>query len=92
MPTTPLTAPSFDHQTVVIGDKTFPIYQALSRNTIVFDSTGLPVVNVPAGFSKDNMPVGVQIVGAPFDEGKILSFAYLYEEKNDSITKFTPPL
>jgi aspartyl-tRNA(Asn)/glutamyl-tRNA(Gln) amidotransferase subunit A len=92
MPTTPITAPSFDHQTVVIGDKTFPIYQALSRNTIVFDSTGLPVVNVPAGFSKDNMPVGVQIVGAPFDEEKILSFAYLYEEKNDSITKFTPPL
>jgi aspartyl-tRNA(Asn)/glutamyl-tRNA(Gln) amidotransferase subunit A len=28
MPTTPLTAPGFDEQRVVIGDKTFPIYQA----------------------------------------------------------------
>jgi len=92
MPTTTLTAPEFDQPTVVIGDKTFPIYQALSRNTIAFDSTGLPVINIPAGFSKDNMPVGVQIVGAPFDEVKILSFAYSYEEENDSLTKFTPPL
>ena len=92
MPTIPLTAPGFDQQTVVIGDKTFPIYQALSRNTIAFDSTGLPAINVPAGLSKDNMPVGVQIVGSPFDEGKVLSLAYAYEERNNSITKFTPPI
>ena len=92
MPTTPLTAPGFDEQTVVIGGKTFPIYQALSRNTIGFNSTGLPAVNVPAGFSKDNMPVGIQIVGLPFKEEKILSLAYAYEERNDSLTKFTPPL
>jgi aspartyl-tRNA(Asn)/glutamyl-tRNA(Gln) amidotransferase subunit A len=92
MPTTPLTAPGFDEQTVVIGEKTFPIYEALSRNTIAFDSTGLPAVNVPAGFSNNNMPVGVQIVGPPFKEQKILSLAYVYEEVNDSLVKFVPPL
>jgi aspartyl-tRNA(Asn)/glutamyl-tRNA(Gln) amidotransferase subunit A len=92
MPTTPLTAPGFDEQTVVIGDKTFPIYQALSRNTIAFDSTGLPAINAPAGFSKDNMPVGVQIVGSPFKEEKILSLAYAYEQTNDSLMKFIPPI
>jgi aspartyl-tRNA(Asn)/glutamyl-tRNA(Gln) amidotransferase subunit A len=92
MPTTPITAPEFDEQTVVIGDETLPIYQALSRNTIAFDSTGLPAVNVPAGFSSNDMPVGVQIVGAPFKEEKILSLAYAYEQINDSVMKFTPPL
>ena len=92
MPTTPLTAPGFDEQTVVIGDKTLPVYQALSRNTIAFDSTGLPAINVPAGFSKNNMPVGIQMVGSPFDEGKILSLAYAYEERNNNVTKFIPPL
>lgn len=92
MPTTPLIAPGFDEQTVEIGDKTFPIYQALSRNTIAFDSTGLPAINVPAGFSNNNMPVGVQLVGASFKEEKILSLAYAYEEINDSVMKFTPPL
>jgi aspartyl-tRNA(Asn)/glutamyl-tRNA(Gln) amidotransferase subunit A len=92
MPTTPLIAPGFDEQTVDIGDKTFPIYQALSRNTIAFDSTGLPAINVPAGFSNNNMPVGVQIVGSSFKEEQILSLAYAYEEINDSVMKFTPPL
>jgi aspartyl-tRNA(Asn)/glutamyl-tRNA(Gln) amidotransferase subunit A len=92
MPTTPLTAPGFDEPTVVIGDKTFPVYQALSRNTIAFNGTGLPAINVPAGFSKNNMPVGIQMVGSPFNEGKILSLAYAYEERNDNITKFIPPL
>jgi aspartyl-tRNA(Asn)/glutamyl-tRNA(Gln) amidotransferase subunit A len=92
MPTTLLTAPGFDEQRVVIGDKTFPIYQALSRNTIAFDSTGLPAVNVPAGFSNNNMPVGVQLVAESFKEEKILSLAYAYELINDSVMKFTPPL
>ena len=61
-------------------------------NTIAFDSTGLPAVNEPTGFSSNNMPVGVQIVGAPFKEEKILSLAYAYEQINDSVMKFRPPL
>jgi aspartyl-tRNA(Asn)/glutamyl-tRNA(Gln) amidotransferase subunit A len=92
MPTTPLTAPGFDEQTVTIDGKTLQIYQSLSRHTIVFDSTGLPAVNIPAGFSKDNMPVGAQIIGPPFEEEKILSLACAYEHVNDSLMKFTPPL
>jgi Asp-tRNA(Asn)/Glu-tRNA(Gln) amidotransferase A subunit family amidase len=50
-------------------------------NTIAFDSTGLPAVNEPTGFSSNNMPVGVQIVGAPFKEEKILSLAYARTNK-----------
>jgi aspartyl-tRNA(Asn)/glutamyl-tRNA(Gln) amidotransferase subunit A len=91
MPTTPLTAPGFDEQTVAIGGKTLQIYQALSRHTIAFNSTGLPAVSIPAGFSKDNMPVGAQIIGPPFEEEKILSLAYAYEHVNDSLMKGTPP-
>ena len=74
MPTTPLTAPGLDEQMVDIGGKTLQIYQALSRHTIAFDSTGLPAISIPIGFSsKDNMPVGAQIIGPPFREEKILS-------------------
>jgi aspartyl-tRNA(Asn)/glutamyl-tRNA(Gln) amidotransferase subunit A len=92
VPTTPLTAPGFDEQTVNIGGKTLQIYQALSRLTIAFDSTGLPAISIPVGFSKDNMPVGAQIIGPPFEEEKILSLACTYERVNDSLMKFTPPL
>ncbi|HYT43612.1 MAG TPA: amidase, partial [Methylomirabilota bacterium] len=70
VPTTILTAPSFDEPTVSIRGKTLEVYQALSRNTIAFNGTGLPAITIPAGLSKGNMPVGAQIVGAPFEEVK----------------------
>ena len=92
VPTTPITAPGFDEQAVDIGGQTLQIYQALSRQTIVFDSTGLPAISIPVGFSKDNMPIGAQIIGPPFKEEKILSLAYAYERVNGSLMKFTPPL
>jgi len=92
VPTTIMTAPGFDEPTVNIGGKIFEIYQALSRNTIGFASTGLPAASIPAGLTNDNMPVGVQIIAAPFEEEKILSIAYAYERVNDSVTKFMPLL
>jgi aspartyl-tRNA(Asn)/glutamyl-tRNA(Gln) amidotransferase subunit A len=92
MPTTPLTAPGFGEQTVTVGNKTLEVYSALSRNTIAFDSTGLPAISIPGGLSNDNMPVGVQIVGGPFQEEKILSIAYAYERENNSHVKFSPSL
>ena len=92
MPTTPLTAPGFDEPTVTVGNKTLEVYQALSRNTIAFDSTGLPAVSIPAGLSKDNMPVGVQIVSGPLEEEKILAIAFAYERENKCPVKFTSNL
>ncbi|HMH09334.1 MAG TPA: amidase family protein, partial [Candidatus Nitrosopolaris rasttigaisensis] len=65
-------------------------YNALSRNTIAFNSTGLPAISIPAGLSKGNMPVGVQIVGAPFEEVKILSLSYALERVNNYPFKLSP--
>jgi aspartyl-tRNA(Asn)/glutamyl-tRNA(Gln) amidotransferase subunit A len=57
--------------------------QALLRNTIVFNSTGLPAITIPIGFTNQNLPVGVQIVGPPFGDEIILSIAYFYEQMNN---------
>jgi aspartyl-tRNA(Asn)/glutamyl-tRNA(Gln) amidotransferase subunit A len=92
IPTTPIAAPTFNEQTIEIGGKTLQIYQTLSRQTIAFDSTGLPVISIPIGFTKDKLPIGAQIIGSPFAEEKILSLAYAYEKLNDSFTKFNPPI
>lgn len=92
MPTTPLVAPGFEEKSVNINGKTLQIYQALSRQTIAFDSTGLPAVSIPIGFSKDHLPIGLQIIAPPFQEEKLLSLAYAYECSNDSIAKFIPSL
>jgi hypothetical protein len=68
--------------------------EALLRNTIIFNSTGLPAISIPIGLTKDNMPIGIQIIGAPFREDLILSIAYNCETiiNNKDMDKFIPPL
>jgi aspartyl-tRNA(Asn)/glutamyl-tRNA(Gln) amidotransferase subunit A len=88
-PTTITPALRFDEETVSIGKNTvLETRQALLRNTIVFNSTGLPAISIPIGLTKDNMPVGAQIIGLPFREDMVLSIAYSYERMNNSIDKF----
>jgi aspartyl-tRNA(Asn)/glutamyl-tRNA(Gln) amidotransferase subunit A len=92
VPTTIIPAPRLDQETVNIGDGTIlQTREALLRNTIVFNSTGLPAISIPIGLTKDNMPVGAQIIGPPFKEEIILSIAYNYEDMNNSMNKFIPP-
>jgi len=51
-----------------------------TRNTWPFDVTGLPAISVPCGFSNSGLPIGLQIVGAPFAESTVLALAYEYEQ------------
>jgi len=39
-------------------------------------------MNVPCGFA-DGLPVGMQLMGAPFTEDKLLQVAYAYEQSTD---------
>lgn len=89
MPTTIISAPRFDELMTTVGDTVMQTREALLRNTIVFNSIGFPAVSVPIGLTKGKMPVGAQIIGPPFTEGKILSVAYNYE-RIDKWIKFMP--
>jgi aspartyl-tRNA(Asn)/glutamyl-tRNA(Gln) amidotransferase subunit A len=82
VPTTTITAPRFDEPRVKVRDAIIDVSTCLGKNNIVFNSSGLPAVSVPAGLTRDHMPVGIQIVGPPFNEGKILSIAYNFEYQN----------
>lgn len=44
---------------------------------------GLPGINVPCGFTKDGLPVGMQIIGPQFAEKLILNVAFQYEQSTD---------
>ena len=50
--------------------------------TLPINIAGLPAISVPAGFA-DNLPIGMQIIGKPFDEGTILRIAFAYEQATD---------
>ena len=48
--------------------------------TAPFNLNGLPAISVPAGFTADGLPVGMQIVGKPFAEPTVLQVAYTYQQ------------
>ncbi len=44
---------------------------------------GLPGINIPCGFSKEGLPIGLQIIGPQFSEEMILNVAHQYEKERD---------
>ncbi|MEI6791206.1 MAG: Asp-tRNA(Asn)/Glu-tRNA(Gln) amidotransferase subunit GatA, partial [Myxococcaceae bacterium] len=49
--------------------------------TIPVNLAGLPGVSVPAGFSKEGLPIGAQLIGKPFAEAEMLNIAYALEQE-----------
>ncbi|MDQ4014500.1 MAG: amidase [Thermoproteota archaeon] len=92
VPTTIIPAPFLDQKEVNIEGKTVDVYLSLSRLTTVFDITGLPALNIPAGLVDSKLPVGVQLVGRPFDEARILKVAYTYEQRYKLPEQLLPPI
>jgi Asp-tRNA(Asn)/Glu-tRNA(Gln) amidotransferase A subunit family amidase len=48
--------------------------------------TGHPAISVPCGFTRDKLPVGLQLIGPKFDESKLLRIAFGYEREHPWIT------
>ena len=44
-------------------------------NTILASTLRFPAISVPAGFTEDNLPVGLELLGLPFGEGPLLRVA-----------------
>ena len=45
--------------------------------------TGLPAISVPGGFTKEGLPVGIQLVGKPRGDIELLKIAHLFETKTN---------
>src|SRR5262245_2963253 len=59
--------------------------------TFPFNLTGQPAASVPAGFTKDGLPVGLQIVGRRFDDAGVLRAAAAFERAQPWIDHTTGP-
>ena len=73
LPTTPCTAPRIAELDAVA------MAPILTRLTAPFNLTGLPALSVPCGVSSDGLPVGLQFVGAPWAERRVLRAGRAYE-------------
>ncbi|MDQ3910045.1 MAG: amidase [Thermoproteota archaeon] len=95
VPTTIIPAPFLDQKEVNIEGKMIEVYSSLSKLTTVFDITGLPALNIPAGLvvvDSNKLPVGAQLVGRPFDEALLLKVAYTYEHYYNLFEQVTEPV
>ena len=73
-PTTPNVA--FKH-----GEKEDPLSMYLNDVfTIPGNLAGIPGISVPCGFSVTGLPIGLQVLGRPLDEPRVLRAAYAYEQ------------
>jgi aspartyl-tRNA(Asn)/glutamyl-tRNA(Gln) amidotransferase subunit A len=51
--------------------------------TLSANLAGIPGLSVPCGFSSEGLPIGLQIMGNHFEEGKLLKVAYNFEQATD---------
>jgi amidase len=63
-------------------------------NTVIASHATLPALSLPVGFTNDGLPVGLEIVGKPFDEGVIIRVAHALEQSLQARRRpaATPPL
>ncbi|MGM8365263.1 amidase [Virgibacillus sp. W0181] len=77
-PSVPFTAPAVGDDDVWVNNSKVSIYDLGSRLIRPATLIGIPAISVPCGFSK-GMPVGVQVMGAPFQEELVLQVAKVIE-------------
>ena len=82
-PSTPCTAPLIGQQTFVLDGAELPVRANLGIYTQPISFIGLPVVAVPVPLSP--LPIGVQIITAPWREDIALRIAYTLEKRVASL-------
>ncbi|MFT3866082.1 MAG: amidase [Solirubrobacterales bacterium] len=58
------------------GDRDLPSFNPY---TMPASLTGLPALTVPCGFTSDGLPAGLQVIGGPFDEARVLRVGHAYQ-------------
>ena len=76
-----------------IGEKTNdPLGMYLSDIfTIPANLAGIPAISIPCGFTEESLPIGLQLIGKPFDEETVIRAAYTFE-KNTDFSKRKPKI
>ena len=82
-PTLPVPAPLIGAESVQINGEEIPARSAVVGHCRPANFTGLPAISVPCGFTRDQLPVGLQLIGRAFDETTLLRVAFSYERANE---------
>ena len=82
-PSTPIVAPAVGERQAAPGGGPADVRAALIRFTRPFNLSGHPACAVPCGFTDGGLPIGMQLVGRPFDEATVLRAADAFQRLTD---------
>ena len=83
-PSVPIQATEIGQREINIDGYEEAVYSALTRLTGPTNMNGLPSLSVPCGTTSSGLPVGLQLVGAPFEEATLYRFGHAFEESFNS--------
>ncbi|MDP9159740.1 MAG: amidase [Acidobacteriota bacterium] len=81
-PTTPIPAPTIS-ELETNPELLRPREIILLRNTRPVNVWGLPAISIPCGFTRAGLPIGMQIIGPPWGESRVLQLAHAFEQATD---------
>ena len=95
-----LTVDAFEQVDIILGPTSpttaFPIGSKMDDPvamyledvyTLAVNLAGLPGISVPAGLDKQGLPLGLQLIGRPWEEGDLLNCAYALEQAAGFVAK-----
>jgi aspartyl-tRNA(Asn)/glutamyl-tRNA(Gln) amidotransferase subunit A len=82
-PTLPVAAPLLGESDVTIEGKKETVRSALVRLNRPANITGHPALSIPCGFTRDGLPIGLQMIGPRWGEARLLALALAYEDATD---------
>jgi aspartyl-tRNA(Asn)/glutamyl-tRNA(Gln) amidotransferase subunit A len=89
-PTQPSTALKIGQSVSRIGTREESVFAVSARFCAPFNISGLPAASVPCGFSPEAMPIGLQMIGRPFDEATVLRVADAFERNTEWHLRYPP--
>ena len=95
-PSSPVAAWPISADTITLNGKEYPVRgpgsSMTSRCTNPSNATGLPAITVPCGFTQSGLPIGLQLIGRPFDEALLFRVGHTYEAVSPSRGRRPPIL
>jgi len=89
MPVCGITAFRHRERRWTVDGKQIGLFQAMMP-AVIANVLGLPAVTVPMGLSEAGLPVGVQLMGRPFEDERLLDVAIRLEEARGPLTACRP--